>query len=138
MFSAIHHFSQETIKDILRNAVASRSGIGIFDAGEKGILSVLGIPLICVVHPIAFALCTPFFRPFRWSRLFFTYVVPLIPLYTMWDGSVSGLRLYGPAQLLAIAQSTDSPGYVWRAGKVRNKLGAHVAYLVGIPGPQVD
>ena len=137
MFSAIHHFSQDTIRDVLRNAVAGRSGIGIFDASEKGIRPILGIPFICVVHPIVFALCTPFFRPFRWSRLFFTYLVPLIPLYTIWDGCVSGLRLYRPEQLLAIAQSTDSPGYVWKAGMVRNQLGAHVAYLVGIPNPRV-
>ena len=32
---------------------------------------------------------TPFVRPFRWSRLLFTYVIPLIPLLVLFDGTVS-------------------------------------------------
>lgn len=133
MFSAIHHFPEQAIRDVLKNAVSSGRGIGIFDIAEKGLRPILGMPVLCLIHPVVFALCTPLFRPFRWSRLFFTYVVPLIPIYTIWDGCVSLLRLYKPEELLAIAQSLDSPGYSWKAGRVRNGVGADVTYLLGIP-----
>jgi hypothetical protein len=133
MFSAAHHFSEDGIRGVLQNAVSSGCGIGIFDTSEKGLRSILAVPVICMIHPVIFALCTPFFRPFRWSRLFFTYLLPLIPLYTIWDGCVSVLRTYQPEELLLVAQSTDSPGYSWRAGNVKNGLGANVAYLLGIP-----
>jgi hypothetical protein len=136
MFSAIHHFTPEAIQAVLRNAAASRAGIGIFDGSQDGLIPVLGIPLNWVIQPLVLALCTPFFRPFRWSRLFFTYVIPLIPLYTLWDGSVSVFRLYGPDQLRAVVESMDLPGYVWKVGQVRGKFGAAVLYVVGTPSPQ--
>ncbi|HKS07117.1 MAG TPA: hypothetical protein VJR92_12475 [Gemmatimonadaceae bacterium] len=132
MFSAAHHFAPDALREVLRDAVSARRGIALFDASERGIRPLLGIPLILLVHPILFLLCTPFFRPFRWSRLLLTYVVPLIPLYTMWDGCISGLRTHQPEDLLSIARSVDGD-YDWAAGKLRNNIGANVAYLVGTP-----
>ena len=66
-------------------------------------------------------LLTPFFRPFRLSRLVFTYLLPLIPLTTIWDGVVSILRLYSPAELLALARRADPTGRLrWQAGTLRH------------------
>lgn len=130
MFSAIHHFEPETVKEVLKNVVDNKSGIAIFDGGDRNIFTILGILLF---HPVAFLLFTPFFRPFRLSRIFFTYIVPLIPLYTVWDGCVSILRLYTPSQLLQLANEVDNNGYEWKAGKARNRLGMNVAYLIGYP-----
>ena len=39
-------------------------------------------------------LLTPFVRPFKWSRILLTYVVPLVPLIVVFDGTMSFLRLY--------------------------------------------
>ncbi len=130
MFSAIHHFRPEMVKDIPQNAVESNASICLFDGGDKNIFTILGIILF---HPIAFILFTPFFRPFKFSRLFFTYIIPLIPLTTVWDGCVSILRLYSPAELLSLAKETEHNTYTWKAGKVRNKFGMHISYLVGYP-----
>jgi hypothetical protein len=129
MFSAVHHFSPETIGSILRDAEQKGVPIALFDGGDKNLLTILGILLF---HPVAFLVCTPFFRPFRWSRLLFTYLLPLIPLTTVWDGCVSILRLYSPEELLKIAKASDST-YTWKAGKVKNKLGMNVTYLIGSP-----
>jgi hypothetical protein len=128
MFSAIHHFTPETIQKVLKNAVESKSGIGIFDSGDKNILTILGIILF---HPVLFFFYTPFFRPFSLSRLFYTYIIPLIPIYTIWDGTVSILRLYHHSELLNIAKEYDA--YEWKSGKVKNSLGMSVAYLIGYP-----
>jgi len=129
MFSAMHHFRPQQVKAILRNAADANAGIAVFDGGDKHLLTVIGILLL---HPIGFLLLTPFFRPFRLSRLLFTYVLPLTPLFTIFDGVVSIIRLYTPAGLLRIAQETV-PDYEWRAGKLRNKLGLRVTYLTGYP-----
>lgn len=130
MFSAIHHFQPEQVKSILRNAADNNAPIAIFDGGDKSIFAILGI---LIIHPIVFLLFTPFFKPFKFSRLLFTYILPLIPLYTIWDGCVSIMRLYKPKELLRIANSVSSGTYTWRAGKTKSKFGLHASYLIGEP-----
>jgi hypothetical protein len=133
MFTAIHHFRPEQVRQVLKNAVDAKAGIAIFDAADKNVFSMLGI---LVGHPIAFVLWTPFFRPFRFSRIFFTYILPLIPLMTVWDGLVSVLRLYRGEELLKIARELDG-NYEWKSGKLGNRFGLHVTYLVGYPAKNI-
>jgi len=131
LFTAIHHFKPEEVRLILNNAILDGAPIAIFDGGNKHIGSVLAILL---THPILFFFLTPFIRSFKWSRLLFTYIIPLIPLYAVWDGIVSILRLHTPEELLTYAHySDDGQQFIWSAGKVKNKVGFSVAYLVGIP-----
>lgn len=131
IFSAFHHFAPPQAEALLRNAVASGQGVGVFEGAAK---SWLEIGLALTVLPVAQLLLTPFFRPFRFSRLFFTYLLPIIPLATMWDGSVSILRMYSPAALLALAHRADPGGhYQWQAGQLRHWWGPRVTYLVGWP-----
>ena len=131
LFSAIHHFRPQQVQQILQQAVNAKAPIGIFDGGEKNIWIMLGI---LILHPLGMLLVTPFLKPFKFSRLFFTYIIPLIPLYTIWDGLVSILRLYSPQDLYKIADSITNHNYKWKYGKVKNSLGIKVAYLIGIPG----
>ncbi len=130
LFSAVHHFRPPQVQQILQQAVSAQKPIGIFDGGEKNILMLLGILLL---HPVGMLLATPFLKPFKFSRLFFTYLLPLIPLYTIWDGLVSVLRLYTPRHLYSIAQKIPNSNYRWEYGKVKNSLGIRVTYLIGIP-----
>jgi len=130
MFSAIHHFQPEQVKNILQNAVDNNAPIGIFDGYEKNIWAILSV---IILHPIAILLFTPFFKPFNFSRLFFTYLIPLIPIYTVWDGCVSILRMYKSQELLMISNKTNSNNYLWKAGKVKNKFGINSIYLIGYP-----
>ena len=130
IFSGFHHFNYRIAKSVIKNAVDANSGIGIFDGGDKNIFAVLGIILF---HPILFFLFTPFFKPFRFSRLFFTYIMPIIPFCTVWDGIVSIFRLYTPNELLKIANEVDNENYYWEAGKMRSKFRMNVTYLIGYP-----
>lgn len=128
MYSAFHHFKPQKAKAILQDAVDAGMPIAIFDGGDKNILSILGI---IILHPIVFFFCTPFFRPFRLSRIFFTYIIPLIPLCTVWDGVISILRLYQPKDLLKLANEINAKDYHWEAGKLKHGLGIHITYLIG-------
>ena len=131
IFSAFHHFPPAAGTALLRDAVRAGTGIGVFEGAGKHWGELL---LALTVLPVAQLLLTPFFRPFRLSRLVFTYLVPLIPLCTVWDGAVSLLRLYSPAELLALARAADPAGaFAWRAGKKRHWWGPQVTYLIGWP-----
>ena len=130
LFSAIHHFKPEQVREILENALQANAPVAFFDGGEKGIIPILGLIL---VHPILFLVLTPFFKPFKISRLFFTYILPFIPLYTIWDGIVSILRMYKPEELRQIAESLHAESYVWKSGKTKNRFGIRATYLIGYP-----
>ena len=93
MFSAIHHFDSDAAKSVIQDAVNAKEGIGIFDGGDKSIFFML---LTILFHSLTLFLFTPFFYPFKLSRLVFTYILPLIPLCIIWDGIVSLTRLYRP------------------------------------------
>ncbi len=135
LFSAAHHFKPEQIKNILQAAVTQQKGICLFDGGDKNPLMFLGSIFI---QPLFFFIFTPFFRPFKISRILFTYLIPLIPFCTVWDGCVSLLRLYRPKELLQIAETILAHNYIWKAGRVKNKLGLHVTYLIGYPKLDTD
>ena len=131
IFSAFHHFPPTAAEALLRDAVRAGTGIGVFEGAGKHWVELL---LACTVLPVAQLLLTPFFRPFRLSRLVFTYLIPLIPLCTIWDGAVSLLRMYSPTELLALAHAADPLGqFTWQAGKKRHWWGPRVTYLVGWP-----
>ena len=131
IFSAFHHFPPAAAEALLRDAVEAGTGIGVFEGAGRHWWEAL---LAVTVLPVAQLLLTPFFRPFRFSRLVFTYLSPLIPLCTIWDGAVSLRRMYSTKELLALAQRADPAGrYTWQAGKKRHWWGPEVTYLIGWP-----
>lgn len=135
LFSSFHHFTPEQANSILQDAVSKNVPIGIFDAGTKSIFSILGIILL---QPAIFFVATPFFRPFRWNRLLFTYILLMIPLCTMWDGCVSVLRFYTVKQLKDLTNQINSENYIWKVGQVKNSIGAKVNYVIGYPEQRVS
>ncbi|RDC66510.1 class I SAM-dependent methyltransferase [Adhaeribacter pallidiroseus] len=130
IFSAFHHFKPTLATAILQDAARKKVPIGIFEGASK---SWFEIALVLLIFPFLILMITPFIKPFRWSRLIFTYLLPIIPLCIMWDGMVSILRLYSPTMLLGLTQEINSSGYKWEAGKARHRSGAKVIYLIGYP-----
>ncbi|NUQ12036.1 MAG: class I SAM-dependent methyltransferase [Gemmatimonadaceae bacterium] len=131
VFNAFHHFAPDQARAILRSAVTAGQPIGIFEVPERRVWLILATPLLTTLLVL---LVTPFIRPFRWSRLVFTYLVPLVPLTCAWDGFVSQLRAYTPAELDALAAEAGDPSYEWRSGKVRlANSPAHLTWLIGLP-----
>lgn len=130
LFSGIHHFEPEDLIAVMRNAADAGEGIAMFDGGNRTLWMML---LILLFHPVALALFTPLIKPFRWSRLVFTYFIPLIPIGTVWDGIVSINNLYKPSELLSMAKTSGITSFNWEAGKIKNKYGLSITYLLGIP-----
>lgn len=130
IFSSFHHFKKVDAVKVLQNAVDCNSPIGIFDGAERKWLYIIGVILST---PFFLTFCTLFFKPFKWSRIFWTYIIPLIPIFALWDGIVSMLRIYNPDELMELTKMTDSKNYIWKSGTVKNKIGTKVTYLVGYP-----
>lgn len=128
MFNAFHHFQPAQAQSVLTSLTQQKVGVGIFEPLEKSIFQFV---LNTLVLPILQLLATPFIRPFRWDRIIFTYLIPLIPICTLWDGWVSVLRLYPPKQMQKMAEEV-APNYHWEAGKARHTFGV-VCYLIGYP-----
>ncbi|MEM6297846.1 MAG: class I SAM-dependent methyltransferase [Bacteroidota bacterium] len=130
IFNGFHHLKPDAASDFLQEAVRRKRPVGIFEPLDKSILQLV---LNTFVLTILMFLVTPFIRPFRWSRLVFTYLLPLIPFFTLWDGWVSVLRLYMPARMQEMVASLEgSQGYDWEIGKARHQFGT-VIYLIGVP-----
>ena len=77
---------------------------------------------------------TPFLRPFRWSRLLWTYLIPLVPVVTLFDGLVSCLRTYTVRELRELTERLDANDYHWEIGTVKGKTTPiPITYLIGVP-----
>lgn len=130
IFSSFHHFNPAQAQAVLLDVSKKRHAIGIFEGASKSWLELLALWL---VFPFLIFIVTPFIRPFKVSRLFFTYLIPIIPFGILWDGTVSLLRIYTPQMLMKMASKVPTEKYEWRAGKVGSRLGKKVIYLIGYP-----
>jgi hypothetical protein len=128
MFTSFHHFLPENARAILQNAVDAGESIGIFEATKR---APSAIALIFVGTLLMF-LHTPRIRPFRWSRLLWTYLIPIIPMVLLFDGVVSCLRTYRPQELHEIVEKLTGCQYKWEIGELAGKR-APVTYLIGYP-----
>lgn len=130
IFSSFHHFDNGDAVKVLQNAVDNNTPIGIFDAAERKWLYIFSV---LFSTPLFIFTCSLFFKPFKWSRIFFTYIIPLIPLFALTDGVVSMLRIYNPEELIELTKNLTPNNYIWKADTVKNKLGTKVTYLIGYP-----
>ncbi|HEY0759911.1 MAG TPA: class I SAM-dependent methyltransferase [Acidisarcina sp.] len=126
IFSSFHHFRPEEARQLLRNAVESGEGIGVFEAAKRSPKTFL---LIFWVPVMALGV-TPLIRPFRWSRLLWTYLLPVVPFVLWFDGIVSCLRTYSQQELRELVEKI--PASSWEIGESNAGL-LPVTYLIGYP-----
>jgi len=130
LFTSFHHFPPEEATAILQDAVERRQGVGIFEVPKRDWITLF---LVLFVPVMAFALA-PFIRPFRWSRLLWTYLIPVVLFVVWFDGVISCLRAYTPPELRALARGLPQDGYRWEAGEERKgRMRLTITYLIGHP-----
>jgi hypothetical protein len=128
MFTSFHHFSPAEGRAILQNAVDAGEGIAVFEIPRRA-ASTIGLMLAWL---FVLFISTPWIRPFRWSRLLWTYLVPIIPLVLLFDGVVSCFRTYRPAELREIVEKLNANEYQWEIGE-HSTGKAPITYLIGCP-----
>ena len=132
LFNALHHFRPDEAREILRDAARNDIPIAVFEIVGRELFCMFGI----LFSWLAVLLVMPFIRPLRPSWIFFTYVIPVIPLFVLWDGVVSCLRVYSLRELetLVAPLREEFPGYEWKPDRVRlGKAPAHAITLLGRP-----
>jgi hypothetical protein len=130
IFTAFHHFPDDQARALLSSAATSGQGLLIAEPSSCTV-PALAVQLLV---PLGVLLLTPKVRPSRWSRLLFTYLVPILPLSIFLDGLVSTLRMRTPDELLALARSAAPDSYDWEAGTVSSPGSPlPVPYLIGVP-----
>ncbi|MEO7997063.1 MAG: class I SAM-dependent methyltransferase [Gemmatimonadaceae bacterium] len=128
-FSSFHHFTPSVAREVLRNA--ARNGDGILIAEVTGRRA--SAMLFMLLAPLLVWLATPRLRPFRWSRLFFTYVIPAIPFVVCYDGIVSCFRTYSVDELRALLTTVEDLPYEWQLGLASGHGLLPVTYALGFP-----
>jgi hypothetical protein len=125
---SFHHFPKPVAIGILQNAVDNRQGIGIFEAARRHPVTIAQTILMFFGGLVT----APFIRPFRFSRLFWTYILPVIPFVLFYDGVISSLRAYSIKQLREMIAALHADGYVWEVGEEPRGF-VTVTYLLGYP-----
>ncbi len=132
LFAAFHHFKPHDARSILQNAVDSNSNIAIFEPVGRNVgswLSMLFVPLNVLIF-------TLFIRPVRWKVLPFIYLIPLIPIYILWDGIASILRTYSEKELWGLVHTVKkSESFTWEIGKTPGKM--PISYLLGYKNTEI-
>lgn len=86
MFNAFHHF-EDAEKVLLLQRIAQSGAKSYFvEILEPHLLGLLKVLFITTIGNL---LLTPFIKPFSFSRLFFTYIIPINVFTIAYDGVVS-------------------------------------------------
>ncbi len=134
LFEGFHHFRPDQARVILQDAADRRASIGVFEAALKPALAPLLLLLAPLMTLLGYLFATPFIKPRTAARFFWTYLVPLVPLATCWDGVISLLRVYSPGELRAMAASIRCDHYEWEIGQMPTGTPLFVfTYLLGYP-----
>lgn len=128
IFSTFHHFDPGAARAILADAVKRHEGIAVFEAAKRSLRTMFAtgvVPLLCWY-------ITPRIRPFRWSRILWTYLLPVVPFTVFVDGILSCLRAYSLDDLRELTNGLSSEEYRWEMGEQDGgRIG--ITYLIGRP-----
>jgi hypothetical protein len=134
MFEGFHHFKPEQARLILQDAVEKRASIGVFEASLKAPQGPVIFALSPLMTLLGYLFATPFIQPRTWSRFLWTYLLPIVPLATCWDGLVSFLRVYSQKELRELIEPLQQADYQWEIGQASTGTPLFVfTYLLGYP-----
>jgi hypothetical protein len=134
LFEGFHHFRPVEAQLILKDAYEKQLPIGIFEAS----LPWPQAPIIFLLSPImtilGYLFVTPFIKPRKISRFFWTYLLPIVPLVTCWDGLVSFLRGYSQRDLRKLIEPFAKDDYRFEIGEISTGVPIfNFTYLIGYP-----
>jgi hypothetical protein len=94
--------------------MAAGEGICVFEVSRRDTMTI-ALMFPWALMPFFF---TPWKLPIRWPRLFWTYLVPLIPLILLFDGVVFCLRTYRLPELREMVGGLTGAKYKWQIQEV--------------------
>ncbi len=128
IFSSFHHFGPEPARLLLEGSMRRKRGIGVFEVACRSPLTIL---TICVIPALSWWLALGM-RPFRWERLLWTYLIPVVPFVLFYDGMVSCFRAYSREELEELVRRLNALDFRWEVGEERSGF-LPVTYVLGYP-----
>lgn len=129
LYTSFHHLPDEVALGVLRNAMETKTPIGIFEFTDRTLLC-----LLMVIPSFFFSFfLVPLIFPWKLSRFFWTYVIPLIPLTAFVDIIMSCFRTRNVSELSDMLSHLKSADYEWEIGKLPTYPGLSITYLTGKP-----
>jgi hypothetical protein len=129
LISAFHHFAPRLAKSILRDSAEKGKPIFILEAMTRRFHShhKLGFFFLLAI------MINPFLsKQDRFLKAMFTYLIPLIPLMSIWDGVVSVRRVYTEEELIALTSTIDAK-FHWEFQKIRVGWSGTISVFTGKP-----
>lgn len=127
----VNSFHQLTVKQAkmkLNKVAESGNPVVVVEGNNDSLWQIIGMTIFV---PLTVFCTAPFVKPFRISRLLFTYLIPILPIFIMIDGCLALLKLYSPKDLEEIISDLDISQYDWKVGKNDNGRGGKIIYLTG-------
>lgn len=133
IINAFHHFEPHLAQAILSDAVAQQKAVFIYEGFPRNLLRLL--PTMPAMGPCVWLNPTRTRRD-RALKAVFTYLLPIIPLVSLWDASVSVLRVYSERELMAFAHRAGG-NYEWQYREIDYAMGGKGVVFTGIPMGEV-
>lgn len=131
LYTFINNFHQLNVKEakqLLTQIAISKNPVVVLEGNNDSLWQIIGMTFFV---PLTVLLMSPFVKPFRGSRLIFTYIIPILPLVIMIDGCLALLKLYNPNDLKELTSDIIVGNYKWQYGKKDNGRGGKIIYLTG-------
>ncbi len=128
--NSLHALPPDLAREYLTKIAAAGNPVVAVEGNNDNWWQAIGMLLFVPLSVLVFA---PFVKPFRISRLVFTYLIPVLPFLTSYDGALALFKLYSPDDLRELTSTIRVPGYRWEAGKLPNGRGGKILYLLGTP-----
>jgi len=111
IINALHHFPPALARRVLRGACEDAPGVFVAEGLVRNPLRFaaflpVGLPALLAAPVLA--------KDRRLARALLSWATPVALAVSAWDGAVSTLRIYEPAELRSMV--ADLPGWTWRHG----------------------
>jgi|GEM_PF-2137946 len=126
--NCFHQLSIEEAKSNLKKIAESGNPIVVVEGNDDSLWQIIGMTIFV---PLTVLLTAPFVKPFRFSRIIFTYLIPILPFAIVVDGCLALMKLYNPDDLKELTSNFNIPNYEWKMGKKDNGRGGKIIYLTG-------
>lgn len=137
MINCFHHMRPAQARAILSSARDARQPLLIYEMGEMPMPFVLWVITLPIALPILMVMTwflTLYVRPLTFRQVFFTYLVPLVPIFYAWDGQASLPRMYSMSDYDEILEGLHGDDYVWEKGPAMRANGKKLGtYVLGMP-----
>ena len=130
---AFHHFDDAAATQILRNTLATSSGFGVFELQERTFEAL--VTMLALGPSLWIGSWYWFWGD--WTHLFWTYVIPIIPLVVVLDGLISAVRTRSGEEITALMtkgkMEKDMQGWRFEAGRrMHTWPTGQLIYFVGV------